>query len=220
MAQQAEPVQEIFSDIGIDVRKINENAEKAHQQELEESLASMYQVDSAEPMSQPEMMEMAPQEPEFTEVMLSPEEIKERSGLLSYIRQAKMNFRENWEAMGISDDMVQNASVEELKIYIDDYKFRRDSISSFNAIYDMINRGIFVLEGMGGSFGFELGGLSQKLQQNEDYVQALKEVIHDNAAKLHLSPVKRLGLIVITTAYQVHVDNTSKKISKEEYQDF
>ena len=213
-------IEEIYSDTGVDIRKINQIEEEKRQQEVDSSLQSMYEEQSSlqQPV-QPEP-EIEPEPEQFQEVIMSPEEIRERSELLSYIHSAKTNFPDKWTNMGIANDWIENATNDELRVVISDYKFRRDSVSSFQYIYEWVNRLILLTESFGASVGLELGGLSERLKDNNDFQTALKELIHDNQSKFHLSPFKRVCLGFVTTAAQVHQDNVAKKIMNNEYEAF
>lgn len=204
--------QTYVSDLGIDIQKYAEESDKKFNDELQKYLTE------DEPVQQQTQEELEP-EPEFIEQPLSIEEIQKRSELLNYFKVAQQHFPNDWRALGISEEIIMEADIEKLELIKADYQFRRDCSSSFEAIVGLANKAILVAEGMSSSFGLELGGLSKRLETNEDYNSALKAVIHDKGNKLRLSPISRLCMVVAVTAYQVHTDNTVNKDIEENYKD-
>lgn len=218
MEQQEDNVVEVFtSDIGVDIKRIAEVSQKKFNEEIEQHLN--YEIPGVEqPPANNEMIE--PMEPQVEEIALSPDEIQERSGLLNYIKTAQQHFPREWQAMGISDDVILGSDNETLGTIIEDYKFRRDSSQSFQTLFMLANRVILMAEGMGASFGLQLGGLSKRLEQNEDYNDALKCVIHDKANRMRLTPIQRLCIAIGTTAYSVHLENSARTSGDDEYEAF
>jgi hypothetical protein len=213
-------MEEFKTDIGvdIDIQKFNDADEKKYQDENEKDLQLGLPDEAAAFEAQPQNMDIQPPEPDYIDVPLSIEEVRERSKLLNSIRNAKIQFPRHWHDMGIPDEMIERSSTEELKLIHDDFKFRRDSIDSFRIWYALINRGILLGEAYSGAIGLELGGLSKRLEENEEYTDALKAVLHDNLDKLQLTPMKRLCCAFISTAAAVHTENTALK-NKDEYED-
>lgn len=145
------------------------------------------------------------------EVLMTPEEVRQRRRLLTKIQSAQINFPEDYARLGIRQSDLENASNEQLQLVIEDILTMRSVRSSFQFFGQFMDLCMNLLESCGSLIGLELNGLSKSLNSNSQYHECIKDLNFEMADKIKTNPYQRLGIIVFTSVIQTHHANSMMK---------
>ena len=154
-----------------------------------------------------------PPEPieEEVEIPKTKEEIAILSKLHVQVAQWKTQFPDTFEMSGVSEDQIENFSVEELQGFLHDLEVINDSKESFTAICTLVDWALLGVEKVGVMAGFKVQGFQQEVLANPDYEKARTQIVIKRAAGKSFTPEQRIGLVMVQALYQCHKKNTAKE---------
>ena len=152
-----------------------------------------------------------PIEEEELEIPKTKEEIAILSKLHVQVAQWKTQFPDTFEMSGVSEDQIENFSVEELQGFLHDLEVINDSKESFAAICTLVDWALLGVEKVGVMAGFKVQGFQQEVLANPDYEKARTQIVIKRAAGKSFTPEQRIGLVMVQALYQCHKKNTAKE---------
>ena len=152
-----------------------------------------------------------PIEDEELEIPKTKEEIAILSKLHVQVAQWKTQFPNTFEMSGVSEDQIENFSVEELQGFLHDLEVINDSKESFAAICTLVDWALLGVEKVGVMAGFKVQGFQQEVLANPDYEKARTQIVIKRAAGKSFTPEQRIGLVMVQALYQCHKKNTAKE---------
>ena len=150
-------------------------------------------------------------EEEELEIPKTKEEIAILSKLHVQVAQWKTQFPDTFEMSGVSEDQIENFSVEELQGFLHDLEVINDSKESFAAICTLVDWALLGVEKVGVMAGFKVQGFQQEVLANPDYEKARTQIVIKRAAGKSFTPEQRIGLVMVQALYQCHKKNTAKE---------
>lgn len=142
--------------------------------------------------------------------ILTIEEIAERTKLISWLKIGKTEFRDIYDSLGVTDELVAAYNVEQLKMLQLEFKKVRDFRNSYSKFLDLAKRASYLTELMLCGFGIDMTGLHERLSANPSYLESLKAVVHDHCT-VTVSPVTQLAIAVLYTGAETYAANINKK---------
>ena len=106
---------------------------------------------------------------------------------------------------------LQNLEEDRLHSILESIKYKISAGGLSDMTFTMFASVTLALETTGPYIGLDLEGYSQAVTRNEQAREAIMEISADRLSSVVFSPEKRLALILLSTAYNVHQLNSHSK---------